>query len=78
MYRFCVLVGLALFVAGGQAAADRAIAPADPPKIEGPKIEGMVTDPAPAEEAVAMPKEAEGLPDYRGAQKPDMPEVPSP
>lgn len=72
MYRFCVFAWFALFVAGGQAAADRAVAPVDPPKVE-----GMVTAPAPEEEAVELPAEAEGLPDYRGAQKPDLPDVPT-
>jgi len=54
--------------------ADSGAAPVDPPKVEGM----VTTPPAPSEEAVELPKEAEGLPDYRGAQKPKAPEVPGP
>lgn len=68
MYRFCAFVLLGMLALGGQAAADRAIAPMDPSKIE-----GMVTEAAPDPETEPLPQTTEELPGYRGAQKPDLP-----
>jgi len=73
MYRFCAFFMLGMFVLGGQAVADQAIAPVEPPKVE-----GMVTESAPETEPVTPPRGAEDLPGYRGAQKPDLPEVKNP
>jgi len=74
MYRFCLFACLILLFAAPPVMADSGAAPVDPPKVEGM----VTTPPAPSEEAVELPKEAEGLPDYRGAQKPKAPEVPGP
>ena len=72
MYRFMVFVLLGS-LACGPAMADRAVAPVAPPKVE-----GMVAE-APAEDNTEpmgeLPAE---VPDYRGAQKPQMPKAAKP
>ncbi|HEX2753153.1 MAG TPA: hypothetical protein VHP34_08655 [Alphaproteobacteria bacterium] len=70
MYLFLVFVLLGMLAIGGQAAADRAIPPMDPPKTE-----GMMTQAAPDSETESLQQTTEDLPDYRGAQKPDLPKA---